>query len=308
MLTRVLFALGALVLLLVLGGAWWVRRNDQYPDDTFDASVAHPAYAHGSGPRVAIDAAHHNFHTADKRYRPFATLLASDGYRVSTNERAFTHESLAGTDLLVIATALGAMIPQLPGAKNPALTDAECDAVRDWVKGGGSLLLIADHAPASLAVRHLAQRFGIEMGEGQTADEAHMEPTRGSPTWLVFARDNGLLGDHPILRGRDSAETVNRVVAFTGQSMKGGPDAIALLPLASTAQDWLPDGRDVPATGRAMALAVPYGRGRVVVAGEAAMFTAQVVGGAFRYGMSWPGTNDKQFALNVARWLSGALH
>jgi hypothetical protein len=35
---------------------------------------------------------------------------------------------------------------------------------------------------------------------------------------------------------------------------------------------------------------------------------AQAVGGTFRYGMSWADTADKQFALNVLRWLSGALH
>jgi hypothetical protein len=57
-----------------------------------------------------------------------------------------------------------------------------------------------------------------------------------------------------------------------------------------------------------MALALPFGTGRVVMAGEAAMFTAQVVGGSFRYGMGWPDTDDKQFALNVVRWLSGAVH
>ena len=33
------------------------------------------------------------------------------------------------------------------GAMGPAFTVAECDAVRDWVRIGGSLLLIADHVP-----------------------------------------------------------------------------------------------------------------------------------------------------------------
>jgi len=42
---------------------------------------------------------------------------------------------------------VGAAYPFLPGADKPAFTEAECDEVRDWVRDGGSLLLIADHAP-----------------------------------------------------------------------------------------------------------------------------------------------------------------
>ena len=308
MLKRILVTVGVLLLALILGGAWWVRRNDQYPDESFATSVARPAYPPRAGPRVAIDAAHHNFHTADKRYQPFAALLSSDGYRVSANERDFSRDALASVEILVVATALGAPIPQLPSAKEPAFSDTECDAVRDWVRAGGTLLLIADHAPASLAAQRLAQRFGVELGVGRTADTAHMVAAQRNPTWVVFERAAGLLGDHAILRGRDTLETIRRVVAFTGQSMTVPSGTAVLLPLSPTAQDWMPDGRDVPATGRAMAIAFPFGNGRIVMAGEAAMFTAQVVGGSFRYGMNWPDTDDKQFALNVVHWLSGALH
>jgi hypothetical protein len=66
--------------------------------------------------------------------------------------------------------------------------------------------------------------------------------------------------------------------------------------------------------GRVQGLALTMGKGRVVVLGEAAMFSAQVVtldaGGkprTFRAGMNVPGNDDQQFALNVVRWLSGAL-
>jgi hypothetical protein len=48
----------------------------------------------------------------------------------------------------------------------PAFTPAECDAVRDWVRGGGALLLIADHVPWGDASAILARQFGVEMGLG----------------------------------------------------------------------------------------------------------------------------------------------
>jgi len=52
------------------------------------------------------------------------------------------------------------------------------------------------------------------------------------------------------------------------------------------------------------------GKGRVVVLGEAAMMSAQVVGpkGEGKMGMNAPGNDDRQFALNTLHWLSGLLN
>ena len=52
------------------------------------------------------------------------------------------------------------------------------------------------------------------------------------------------------------------------------------------------------------------GQGRVAVFGEAAMFSAQIVprNPPFRAGFNAPGAEqNKQFILNVLRWLGGAL-
>ena len=59
----------------------------------------------------------------------------------------------------------------------------------------------------------------------------------------------------------------------------------------------------VSATGRAQAIALPFGKGRVVVFGEAAMLTAQ----ERNFGMNYPGTDDRQLVLNVMHWLSDLL-
>ncbi len=48
--------------------------------------------------------------------------------------------------------------------------------------------------------------------------------------------------------------------------------------------------------------------GRVMVLGEAAMLSAQRAGPfGMLMGMNAPGSDDRQFALNVVRWLGGAL-
>ena len=61
--------------------------------------------------------------------------------------------------------------------------------------------------------------------------------------------------------------------------------------------------KTVSATGRAQAIALPFGKRRVVVFGEAAMLTAQ----ERNFGMNYPGTDDRQLVLNVMHWLSDLL-
>ena len=59
--------------------------------------------------------------------------------------------------------------------------------------------------------------------------------------------------------------------------------------------------------GTAQAVAFDYGRGRVVILGEAAMITAQVDGQGRRFGMNQTGLDNRQFALNIVHWLTRIL-
>ncbi|HWM93297.1 MAG TPA: DUF4350 domain-containing protein [Thermoanaerobaculia bacterium] len=264
-------------------------------DTSFDTRVAEPAYRE-NGPRVLIDEAHHNVHTAGGGYKPFADLIASDGYRVEPGKTPFTGETLKGFDTLVIVNPRGASPsdPQTERAK-PAFTEAEADAVRDWVREGGSLLLIADHYPIGSATQRLASRFGVEMSNGWTEDPGLRDPEIKD---LVFTRENGGLADHPITQG------IQCVGTFLGQSLKGPEGSVALLRLSAEAKDFLPPDKQqsTSAAGRAQGLALELGRGRVVVLGEAAMLTAQKLDDS-RFGMNVPGLDNRQLALNVMRWL-----
>jgi hypothetical protein len=277
----------------------------QVADPNFDTRVARPAYAKKEHPKVLFDEAHNNFHTASGRYKPFADLITSDGYAVTPNTVKFTPDALKGFDILVISNALGAPQMGTPEASNPAFTDEECDAVRDWVRAGGSLLLIADHAPMGAANQRLGERFGVEMSKMFTLDQANTPKEDNNPGFIVYTRERGL-ADHPITNGRDASERVNRVIAFTGQSLKGSADSAAFMQLADTAMDAMPGGgQPVPAKGRAQGVAMKFGKGRVVVLAEAAMLTAQLGGpNKTPFGMNRPGTDDRQLALNIMHWLS----
>ena len=301
-----------IVIALVVLGIFWVANPSGSPaqqqaDVTFDARVANPAYT-SSHPKVLFDEAHNNFHTAAGRYKPFADLVTNDGYRVTSNKEKFQRSVLQGHDVLVIANALGSSEANAAARSAPAFTEEECNVVRDWVRDGGALLLIADHAPAGGAAANLGAAFGVDMSKAYTADPINYQRKGMDVSWIVFSRANGNLGRHAITDGRDQNERINRVMSFTGQSLKGPASSIALLKLSNQAYDVIdlntPERATiVSARGRAQAIAMPFGKGRVVVFGEAAMLTAQNV----NFGMNYPGNDNRQLVLNVMHWLTGLL-
>jgi hypothetical protein len=311
----------------------------QVPDTTFVPKVARPAFT-GRHPLVMIDEAHHDQFTMDGLFRGFAGLLRLDGLRVVAGRQPFSAALLETCQVLVVADAVPTVRVAEDAARTSAFRMPECDAVRDWVRAGGALLLIADHAPFASAMDSLARRLGVDQGKGRTVDSRYVDPETENYGCIVFTRAARMLGDHAITRGRDATERVNRVVTFTGQSLKGPPGSSELLRLAPTSWDlpYSPDARRdadaetwrradtshvvvtpgaVPAVGRAQAVAFTFGRGRVVVLGDGAMFSAQFAVGVdaqqagkarLRIGFNRPELDNQQFALNVVRWLARALH
>jgi hypothetical protein len=155
------------------------------------------------------------------------------------------------------------------------------------------------------AAECLAKRLGVDMSKGAVFDPDNSEE---GPSSLIFSRQNHLLGDHPSTRGRDDSERVNRVRTFTGTSLKGPEGSVPILKLADTAVDRsFDEGGEASAKGRAYGLAFAFGRGRVVVMGEAAELSAQVIGVDRKMGMNVPGIDNRQMALNILHWLSGLL-
>ena len=302
--TKARFALSLVIAFIFLPTTIFAQ---QLADLDFKTVVENPAFTKNY-PRVMFDEAHNNFHITTGRYKPFVDLITSDGYTVTGSLRTFTKASLETYKILIIVNALGAEEMDEEGADRPAFTEEECDAVRDWVKRGGSLLLVADHAPFGAAAESLAKRFGVEMSKGFAFDPEHS--LEGSPSILTYSRENKLLLDHPITRGRDESEKINRVVAFTGQALKTAEPNSVFLKLGEGAKD-KPDRTaetSVPVGGQAQGLALKFGKGRVVVLGEAAMLSAQVAGpGRVPMGMNVPGNDNRQLALNIMHWLSGIL-
>ena len=224
----------------------------QKADSTFDARVEHPAYPK-SGPRVVIDESHRNFHTASGRYRPFAQLIGNDGYRVERVVRSSPSDGLRNGDILVISNAQG---PKNNLEWESAFTTDEVAAVRDWVSGGGSLLLIADHFPMGGAAEKLSLAFGVEMSKGWPRTPCTASPARRHRSSTARERAARRPPHHrrPQRRGVPDARrglhrTVDDVPAKT----------VAFLKLGATAQDYRPQAPKIDRSGGNVRISPQYG-------------------------------------------------
>ena len=303
---KIIGVVGMMVLVPFSAAAQQVR------DDSFRFDNPSPAFAMGEGPRVCIDEAHYNFHTVDGNYAPFADLLRGDGYVVTGFASSFTGESLADCDLLVVANPLAEANKDDWSYPHPsAFSKDEIRETMEWVRDGGRLLLVADHAPIAGAARDLGAVLGIVMIDAY-AD--------GGPGLDHFRVVDGTLLPHPILRGRDATEQVDDVLTFTGQAVQitqgwepllvFGPEAKARISLPQSFREGpRAEWPEFSVAGWVHAAVREWDDGRIVFLGEAATCSAQVSGPERNpMGMNHPqAPQDARFCLNVVRWLTGVL-
>jgi len=286
-----------ILLVLLCVGLSAAARSQQVADPNFDARVEHPRFVR-SHPRVLFDEGHHNVHTSTTTYKGFVDLLRNDGFTVEATEKAFTPESLASYELLVIAGALGAPIGDGDRAKAPAFTAQEVQAVLAWVRRGGGLLLLTDHEPVASSCAALVRAFGVEPSGKVVVDREH--PFENYyPTNILATRQNGLLAEHPV------TADVSRVVVFGGQSLLFPTRAAIFIRIARSARN--DDGG--PITGNGQAGAIRIGRGRAIVTGDMGMLSAQLfteAGNTNPWGMNVPGIDNRKLVMNIAHWLVGA--
>ena len=283
----------------------------QIPDTAFLPPMNTPMYASERGPVVYIDEGHHNFHTREGRYASFARLAERDGYVVKSYEGTFTQSKLETGKILLISNAL-----HKKNVENwfvpvySAFTKKEIKTLETWVREGGSLWLIADHMPLAGAAKDLGAAFGFGFTDGFVFDSTHQGPA-------VFSLENEGLKENVITQGRNPKESVDRIATFMGQAfqipteaqpiLSFGPDYVNLLP--DTAWVFGPHTKTLPAKDWIHGAYMSYGKGRLVVFGEAAMFSAQLAGPDKRpMGMNHPEAKQNyQLLLNILHWLDGKL-
>jgi hypothetical protein len=298
------------------------------PDPDFRPVIDRPVYA-APGPRVLVDEGHWNaFTEAEGRGGALRALLTADGYRVDGHQERFTTAALRGVRIVVIAAARGIDWftlqmngGQLPDSLRmaPAFRRDEVGALRQWVQDGGGLFLALEHFPYGRTMAGLAAGFGIDVRDGYLADTAHLHraslpdtirPNTPMESRVLASRANGLLTEHAITRGRDGSERVSAVVLFGGTSMCGPRGSDVLIRVGPTAEQRIAAGDpgESQALGCGQALAFAFGKGRVVVTGDANGFvTAQerdLGTKRAKVGLGMSDAQNRQFTLNAVHWLS----
>jgi hypothetical protein len=165
--------------------------------------------------------------------------------------------------------------------------------------------------PMGGAAAGMAKAFGFEFTDGFAADTARSGPA-------LFCRAAGTLKDNVITNGRDNTERVDTIFSFTGQAFPVPGDATSILcfddtyKLLLTDTAWVFDSstryRDI--AGWSQLTFMPYGKGRVVMSGEAAMFSAQLAGPQkYQAGMNAPYARENyRLLLNIIHWLDRILN
>lgn len=306
---RNVLAVGFSLIFALIGAAGPAASQAVANNDT-DVSVDRPLYPAGAGPLVAVDEGHNNYHTLEGRYAPFGAVLRNDGYRLVSLTGRFDAAALNPVRVLVIANALA---PSNAGNGNwklptpSAFSAEEIKVLQAWVRGGGALFLIADHMPFAGAAGELGRAFGFRF------DNVYAVKGDGKPE--IFSRAAGTLSDNAVTRGGGERPAVDEVQTFMGSSFRAPRAAIPIMSLdegwtlryPTVAGKFDAETRQRAATRDDLrAAALNYGKGRVVVVGEAAVFTNQLVNGQ-TYGFGRPSARqNKQFLLNVVEWLSHA--
>lgn len=283
----------------------------QYADTLYRPPGFDPAFPDGKGPVVMIDEAHHNFHTRSGRYRPFATILEMDGCPVRSSGEEFSMNSLRECDILVIANALPETSVQhwiAPTAS--AFTPEEIQVLHRWVGRGGSLFLLADHMPMGGAAKELAAAFGFTFYDSFAGNSKTQTNTE------LFIKADSTLSGNILTTVSAGYYDVDSVATFTGQAFEIPPQAHSILNCGEGWISYLPDTawrfneqtKVLDSNGWSQGAYLQYKKGKVVVFGEAAMFSAQIAeidDHVIKAGMNNPlrGKYNYRLLLNIIRWL-----
>jgi hypothetical protein len=278
----------------------------QVADNDYSPPAFVPKYSNGTGSVIVIDEAHNNYHTATGRYAPFAKILSSDGYKIIRGTKSFNKNDLEKAKILVIANAVNtANVRQWALPTPSAFTADEIAVVKDWVKNGGSLFLIADHMPFAGAAADLAKAFGFTIYNGFAVNPA---------TYMLGMADIFRREDHTFQSaGLAGLAPVDSIATFLGNGFSIPAEAVSILNLDERFKIFMPaialqfdkNTAWVPGKGKSQGACMAFGKGRIVLFGEAAMFSAQIAAGN-KAGMNTSeGANNYLLLLSVIHWLDG---
>ncbi|MBN2391400.1 MAG: hypothetical protein JXR84_11785 [Anaerolineae bacterium] len=217
--------------------------------------------------KILIDQGHDNYYPltgSGDVYTGFAAALAAAGYDIdSATSSLITYDDLAPYAAYII-----------PLAGVPPTTQ-EIQAMQQYIQNGGGLFLIADHSGTySEPSQALANVFGVTLDANVVTDpDDYIEE---SDYWVTY--DNANFSSHIVMQALDILQT------YASTSMEPG-----------TASPLITTDADADPPNRAIAVALNFGAGRVVILGDSNYFDDE-------FGLNVG--DNKQFGINITNWLA----
>jgi hypothetical protein len=213
-------------------------------------------------------------HPEDSSYAIAAEKLAARDFDVIPNdERPLTRETLAGADVVVIAHPSDSKWEATTNSRRPVLRDDEVDALDEFVRGGGGLIVLGETEQDKYGnnLNLLLARFGIEVENRTVQDYEH---NHNAPSWVLADLTNGTGANGaaaPSADGPASVDLLTRVHeacfyrAGTLALHNGGRV------IARTSATASPPGAPLAAVAQ-------HGAGRVVVLADSDLFGDDCIG------------------------------
>jgi len=196
-------------------------------------------------------------HPGDASYARAAALLAEREFAVRANaDRLLTAEELTGADLLVIAHPSEPKWERTTGAGSPRLTEPEIDAIEEYVRGGGGLIVLGETENDKYGnnLNELLERFGLRLANDTVQDYEHCT---GAPSWVLAELTDGGRG-----RGGDLLARVHAACFYRATTIESRNGARVLARTHASAST----------PNAPLLVATEHGRGRVVVLADSDLF------------------------------------
>lgn len=281
-------------------------QAQQLADELYRYAISNPTYPIAHGPIILFDDSHNNAVTLRGTYSPFSRLLKMDGYRLISSTNQISYNSLKEVKIYVTVNAMYDLEDwNLPGRS--AFAAQEIQILKQWVADGGNLFLVTDHMPCGAAIHDLAAAFGIHVINGFALRRD------GKPE--LFSRLKNTLHANAITNS--PGQEIDSIMCWGGTGFLTPPSAQIISSLNADYTIYLPT--DVRQIRSPLADTIPslsgsgfvngaymsYGKGRIVIFGDGAIFSAQLYGvKSEKRGMNHPSAGQNaQLLLHLIHWL-----
>jgi hypothetical protein len=208
-------------------------------------------------------------HPQDSSYALAAERLAARDFEVRPNtDRPLTRDTLAGADVLVIAHPSDRRWEVTVNSRPPRLSEAEVDAIDEFVRGGGGLIVLGETEQDKYGnnLNDLLARFGVEVENRTVQDYEHF---RSAPSWVLAELPHA--GNGAAANGEATVD----LLAGVREACFYRAGTLALHNGARVIARTFPSASPPQAP---LAAAIEHGAGRVVVLADSDLFGDDCIG------------------------------